>query len=82
MIKKNNQSHEKLHQRSVIFNRRTESCVQKRIIRSGRVRIPGQNIYFKVFDGQDIYFRKLQAPPPQSNVRPLTKKRPVSTIPK
>ena len=43
-------------------------------------RDPGHNIYFKVFDGQDIYFKNL--PPPQSTVRPLTKKGPVSTIPK
>ena len=44
----------------------------------------GQNIYFKVFDGQDIYFKKLPPPPPpsESTVRPLTKKAPVSTIPK
>ena len=33
-----------------------------------------QNIYFKVFDDQDIYFKKLPAPPPQSTVRPLTKR--------
>ena len=52
-------------------------------------RDPGQNIYFKVFDqgpiywyigpwfdGQDIYFKKLPAPPPsESTVRPLTKKK-------
>ena len=44
-------------------------------------RNPGQNIYFKVFDGQDIYFKKLPPPLSESTVRPLTKKRPVSTIP-
>ena len=45
-------------------------------------RDPGHNIYFKVFDGQDIYFKKLPAPlPPESTVRPLTKKGQVSTIP-
>ena len=27
-------------------------------------RDPGQNIYFGVFDGQDIYLKKLPAPPP------------------
>ena len=32
------------------------------------------DIYFKVFDGQDIYFKKLPAPPPESTVRPLTNK--------
>ena len=40
-------------------------------------RNPDQNIYFKVFDGQDIYFKKLPAalpPPPESTGRPLTKK--------
>ena len=39
-------------------------------------RDPGQNINFKVFDGQDIYFKKLPAPlpPSESTVRPLTKK--------
>ena len=43
-------------------------------------RDPGHNIYYKVFDRQDIYFKIL--PPPQSTVRPLTKKKgPVSTIP-
>ena len=36
-------------------------------------RDPDHNIYFKVFDGQDIYSEKLPAPPP-STVRPLTKK--------
>ena len=31
----------------------------------------GQNIYVKVIDGQDIYFKKLPAnPSPQSTVRP------------
>ena len=44
-------------------------------------RDPGQNIYFKVFDGQDIYLKKLPPPPHQSTVRPLTKKGPVSPIP-
>ena len=45
-------------------------------------RDPGQNIHLKVFDGQDIYFKKLPAapPPPESTVRPLIKKGPVSTI--
>ena len=43
-------------------------------------RDPGHNIYYKVFDGQDIYFKNLP-PPPESTVRPLTKKGPVSTIP-
>ena len=38
-------------------------------------RDPGKNIYFKVFDGQDT------APPPESTIRSLTKKGPVSTIP-
>ena len=54
-----------------------------RIIYLFFLRDPGQNIYFKVFDGQDIYFKKLPAapPPPESTVRPLTKKGPVSTIP-
>ena len=40
-------------------------------------RDPGHNIYFKVFDGQDIYLKKLPAtlpPPPASILRPLTKK--------
>ena len=37
-------------------------------------RNPGHNIYFKVFDGHAIYFKKTAAPPPQSTVRPLTKK--------
>ena len=41
----------------------------------------GQNIYIKVFDGQDINFKNCQPPPPQSTVLPLTKKGPVSTIP-
>ena len=38
-------------------------------------RDPGQNIVFKVFDGQDIYVKKLPAPPPppDSTVHPLTK---------
>ena len=36
-------------------------------------RDPGQNIYFRVFDDQDIYF---SLPPPKSTVRPLTKKEP------
>ena len=44
-----------------------------------------QNIYIRVFDGQDICFKKLPAhsppPPSESTVRPLTKKGPVSTIP-
>ena len=45
-------------------------------------RDPGQNIYFKVFDGPDIYFLKIARPPPsESTFRPLTKKGPVSTIP-
>ena len=38
---------------------------------------PGQNMYFKVFDGQDIYLKKLPAPPPppsESTVRPLKKR--------
>ena len=35
-------------------------------------RDPGHNIYFNVFDGQDIYFKP---PHPESTVRPLTKKR-------
>ena len=38
-------------------------------------RDPGHNIYFKVFDGQDIDFKKPPAPPPQSTVRPLTKRK-------
>ena len=39
-------------------------------------REPDQNIYFHVFDGKDIYFKKLpDTPPPESIVRPLTKKR-------
>ena len=45
-------------------------------------RDPGKNIYFPVVDGQDIYFKKLPdpapPPPPESTVRPLTKKAPVS----
>ena len=45
----------------------------------------GQNIYIRVFDGQDICFKKLPAhsppPPSESTVRPLTKKGTVSTIP-
>ena len=37
---------------------------------------PGHNINFKVFDGQDIYFKKTASPPPpESSLRPLTKKR-------
>ena len=44
-----------------------------RIIYLFSLRDPGHNIYFKVFDGQDIYFKKLP-PPPQSTVRPLKKK--------
>ena len=48
-------------------------------------RDPGQNIYFKVFDAQVIYFKKLPAPPPpqssESTVRSPNKKGPVSTIP-
>ena len=45
-------------------------------------RDPGQNIYIKVFDGQDIHFKKMPTPPPEeSTIRPLTKKEPVSTIP-
>ena len=40
-------------------------------------RDPGQNIfYFKVFDGQDIYFKKLPAPPPlRFNCSSLNKNR-------
>ena len=36
---------------------------------------PGHDIYFEVFDGQEIYFIKLPAPPPlpESTVRSLTK---------
>ena len=30
-------------------------------------RDPGQNIYFKVFDGQDIYLKKTDTPPPLQN---------------
>ena len=48
-------------------------------------RDPGHNIYFKVFEGKDIYLKKLLASPPtpESTVRPLTKKEgPVSAIPK
>ena len=45
-------------------------------------RNPGHNIYFKLFDGQDIYFKKNWQPPPQNQLFPLTKKGPVSTIPK
>ena len=46
-------------------------------------REPGHSIYFKVFDGQDIYFKKLPAPPPRINCTSLNKKKgPVSTIPK
>ena len=33
-------------------------------------RDPGQNIYFKVFDGQDT----ASPPPPESTVSPLTRK--------
>ena len=45
-------------------------------------RAPGHNIYFKVFDDQDIYFKKTATPPPpESTVRPL-KKGQDSTIPK
>ena len=46
-------------------------------------RDPGQNIYFEVFDGQDVYLKKPGRPPPpsESTVRPLTKKGPLSTIP-
>ena len=44
-------------------------------------RDPGQNIYFKVFYRQVIFFKKLTAPPPQSTVRHLTKKGPLSTFP-
>ena len=36
-------------------------------------RDPGDNIYFEVFDGQNINLKKLP-PPPESTVRPLTKK--------
>ena len=39
-------------------------------------RDPDHNIYFKVFDGQDIYLKNCQPPPsPESTVRPLTKNR-------
>ena len=35
----------------------------------------GQNIYFKVFDGQIFILKNCQTPPPsESTVRPLTKK--------
>ena len=34
---------------------------------------PGQNIYFKVFDGQDIYFKNLP-PPPNHPYAPQQKK--------
>ena len=45
-------------------------------------REPDQNIYFKVLDGQNIYLKKLPThTPSESNVRPLTKKGPDSTIP-
>ena len=39
-------------------------------------RDPGQNIYLKVFDGPNIYFKKTASPPPpsESTFRPLTKK--------
>ena len=33
------------------------------------------NIYFKVFDAPDIYFKKLLAPPPQLNCSSPNKKR-------
>ena len=39
-------------------------------------RDPGHNIYFKVFDGQDIYFEKQTASPlPRINYTSLNKKR-------
>ena len=31
---------------------------------------PGQNTYFKVFDGQDIRFQKLPPPPPNQLFAP------------
>ena len=37
-------------------------------------RDPDHNIYFKVFDGQDIYFDKLTAPPPRINCTSPNKK--------
>ena len=37
-------------------------------------RDPGHYIYLKVFDGQDIYFKKLPAPPPPSNRLPYKQK--------
>ena len=42
---------------------------------------PGQNTYFKVFDGQDIRFQKLPPPPPPINFSSPKKKGPVSNIP-
>ena len=44
----------------------------------------GHNIYLRVLDGQDIYFKKLPAPPlPRTNCTSLNKKKgPVSTVPK
>ena len=39
-------------------------------------RDPGHNIYFKVVDGEDIYFEKLPVPPPSRiNCTFLNKKR-------
>ena len=44
-------------------------------------RDPGHNIYYKVFDGQDIYFKNLTPPPRINCTTPNKKKGPVSTIP-
>ena len=35
---------------------------------------PGHNINFKVFDGQDIYFKKLPPPSPRINCTPPKKR--------